>query len=253
VPTTLTRDCLRLDRNLSDAEYSRYRELIDQRRGFGYYQKLEIRDAAGKQLTTPGSHPCQAVITILDAHGFPRDFAGKSVLDIGCNAGFYSFVARLRGARSVLGIDQNQHYIDQANLMKEIVGIDVDFRTGDGHSLDGGIGAFDIVINTGVIYHLQNPIDFLCQMAKLTREFMYLETEALLSPHLTDYAWFIEGSYCEDHSNWWVYGPRCVERMVRAAGFARAEFQGFVWTPPPGTKTPEGYDRQGRAAFTCWK
>ncbi len=165
----------------------------------------------------------------------------------------YSTIAKLRGATTVVGLDQQPHYIAQALLIREILGADIDLRVADGHSLEFPYGAFDVIINTGIIYHLQNPMDFLAKMARITREFMYLETEALIEPKLTEYAWFIEKEYGQDLSNWWIYGPKCVERMTRAAGFSRVDFQGFVWTPPPGTKTPEGFERQGRACFVCWK
>jgi len=249
----LTNDALRLDTVWPQADYERYQREIEAKRSWGYYQRIIIEDAAGKRLETPGAHQCLGVIRALDRHGFPAGMAGKTVLDIGCNAGFYSTVAKLRGASSVVGLDSQEHYIAQALLIKQILGTDIDFRIADGHTLEGNVGPFDIVINTGIIYHLQNPMDFLAKMAKITREFMYLETEALTNPALTEYAWFIEHAYGEDVSNWWIYGPRCVERMTRAAGFARCEFQGYVWTPPPGDKTKEGYDRQGRAAFACWK
>src|SRR5207247_1759558 len=129
---------------------------------------------------------------------------------------------------------------------------EVELRQGDQDSLPPGT-SFDVVLNTGVIYHLQNPMEFLIKIARLTREMMYLESEVLIDPKYSAYAWFIEGNYCEDPSNWWVYGPRCVERMVRAAGFRHVEFQGFVWKPERGARTPEGFVRQGRGAFVCRK
>jgi 2-polyprenyl-3-methyl-5-hydroxy-6-metoxy-1,4-benzoquinol methylase len=249
----IVKDCLLLDRKFSPEEYARYQAQIEARKSFGYYQQIAIQDAAGKRLTTPGTHPGVAVLANLDQHGFPHDFTGKTVLDIGCNAGFYSFVTLIRGARSVVGIDSTVHYVEQARLLNEILGLDVEFREDDGHRLDERFGSFDVVLNTGVIYHLQNPMDFLTRMARMTRQTMYLETEMLTDPKYSEYAWFIEKEYCGDRSNWWIYGPQCVERMVRAAGFPHVEFQGFVWTPPRGMKTPEGYDRQGRGAFVCWK
>jgi tRNA (mo5U34)-methyltransferase len=250
---TLTKDCLRLDRTFSQGEHSRYQHLIEERRSWGYYQRLEICDAAGARLSTPGHHLCQSGISLLDTHGFPQDFTGKTVLDIGCNAGFYSFVAKLRGARSVVGLDLNPHYIDQANLMKEILGIDVEFSVGEGHTLDPAVAMFDVVINTGVIYHLQNPMDFLSRVSAITRELMFLESEMLTDPVYSDYALFIEKEYGGDLSNWWIYGPRCAERMARAAGFPHVKFEGFIWTPPANTKTQEGFLRQGRGALTCRK
>jgi 2-polyprenyl-3-methyl-5-hydroxy-6-metoxy-1,4-benzoquinol methylase len=250
---TLTEDALLLDRALSATEYERFERLIEQRRSFGYYHQIRIRDGAGRHLATPGSHACLGVIAVLDKHGFPQDFTGKTVLDIGCNAGFYSFVAKLRGARTVLGLDIYQDYIDQANLMKEILGMDVEFRVSDGGELDASIGQFDVVINTGVIYHLQDPMRFLNRMAAITKELMFLESEMLLDPEHSEYAWFIEKEYERDGSNWWIYGPACAERMARAAGFPRVKFEGFIWTPPAGTTTAEGFLRQGRGALTCRK
>ncbi|HMH50499.1 MAG TPA: DUF1698 domain-containing protein [Candidatus Acidoferrum sp.] len=250
---TLTPDAMVLDRRLTADDYARYRRQIDERKSWGYYQRLVIADAGGQRLETPGSHACLGSLALLDRHGFPKDLAGQTVLDIGCNAGFYSFVAKLRGAKSVLGLDSQPHYVEQALLMREILGLDVEFRVSDGHDLDANAGTFDVVINTGVIYHLQNPMDFLVRVAQVTRHLMYLESETLLDPKMSEYAWFIEKEYGQDASNWWIYGPRCVERMARAAGFRQAVFQGFVWTPPPGMKTPEGFARQGRGAFLCQK
>src|SRR5207237_9291856 len=40
--------------------------------------------------------------------------AGKSVLDIGCNAGFYSIEMKRRGAARVLGIDSDDRYLTPA-------------------------------------------------------------------------------------------------------------------------------------------
>jgi len=48
------------------------------------------------------------------AHAIPADLSGKSVLDIGCNAGFYSMQMKIRGARRVLGIDFDDIYLAQA-------------------------------------------------------------------------------------------------------------------------------------------
>jgi protein-L-isoaspartate O-methyltransferase len=254
VSTELTADALVVDTSWSPEQIAHFQREIASREGpSGYYHQYTIRDRSGQTLRTIGPHPCVGVLASLDRFGFPKDFTGKTVLDIGCNSGFYSFAAKLRGARSVLGVDYFQHCVDQATLMREILQVDVDFRQGDGETLRQGLGPFDIVLNTGVIYHLQNPMQMLSNMAALTGELMFLESEMLLDPRYSDYAWFIEREYCADGSNWWVYGPNCVVKMARAAGFSRAEFKGFVWTPPKGQKTPEGFLRQGRGIVHCWK
>src|SRR5262249_49146723 len=142
-------------------------------------------------------HSGAKTLPILDRHGFPRDFTGKTVLDVGCNAGFYSIAAKLRGAQSVVGIDQGRHCIDRALLIRDVLALEgMTFQNKDGHDVDESFGMFDVIINTGVIYHLQNPMDFLARMGRMTRERMYLETEVLVDPRYTEYAWFIEKEYC---------------------------------------------------------
>jgi len=45
---------------------------------------------------------------------------GKRVLDLGCNAGFWSLDALERGADFVLGLDGRRMHIDQANFVFEV-------------------------------------------------------------------------------------------------------------------------------------
>ena len=216
----LGKHALRVDRTWSDAEFARYTSEIEAKRGWGYYHNIVVEDQAGKRLETGGPHACLGVIRALDQHGFPATLAGKTVLDIGCNAGFYSTVSKIRGASRVVGLDPQPHYVEQAKLFREITGSDIDFRLGDGHSLSASEGLFDFVINTGIIYHLQNPMDFLSKMAAITKDLMYLETEALVAPELTD----TPGS-----------SRRNTGRTSRTGGStARAASSG--WLAPPGSR-----------------
>ena len=51
----------------------------------------------------------------------PADLTGKSVLDIGCNAGFYSMEMKRRGADYVLGIDMDDRYLEQARFAADML------------------------------------------------------------------------------------------------------------------------------------
>ena len=63
------------------------------------------------------------------AHAIPAGPAGKTVLDIGCNAGFYSLEMKRRGAERVLGIDFDDDYLAQARFAAEVAGArDIEFR-----------------------------------------------------------------------------------------------------------------------------
>src|SRR5919197_2005324 len=60
-------------------------------------------------------------------HAIPADLEGKAVLDIGCNAGFYSIEMKRRGADRVLGIDFDEKYLAQANFAAGALGLDIEF------------------------------------------------------------------------------------------------------------------------------
>ncbi len=71
------------------------------------------------------------------------DFTGKTVADIGCNFGYYVFMARQAGARHVTGIDIDKRMIEGCRLLKRLYGVDgVSFVAADINTAEG-IGAFD--------------------------------------------------------------------------------------------------------------
>ncbi|HEX9932110.1 MAG TPA: TIGR04290 family methyltransferase, partial [Allosphingosinicella sp.] len=89
----------------------------------------------------------------------PGDLSGRSVLDIGCNAGFYSMEMKRRGADLVLGIDSDERYLAQARFAAETLGYDnIEFRNLSVYDV-GALGRrFDVVIFMGVLYHLRHPL-----------------------------------------------------------------------------------------------
>src|SRR3954452_4247682 len=60
------------------------------------------------------------------AHAIPQDLTGRTVLDIGCNAGFYAIEMKRRGAARVVGIDSDPLYLAQARLAAEVTGCDIE-------------------------------------------------------------------------------------------------------------------------------
>src|SRR5690348_13102181 len=68
----------------------------------------------------------------------PASLAGKSVLDIGCNGGFYSIEMKRRGADYVLGIDVDDHYLNQARFASQTLGFEIDFRKCSVYELEIG-------------------------------------------------------------------------------------------------------------------
>jgi tRNA (mo5U34)-methyltransferase len=174
------------------------------------------------------------------ASHLPHDLSGKSVLDIGCNAGFYSIEMKRRGASRVLGIDSDERYLAQARLASETLGFDdIEFAQLDVYDV-GAIGErFDLVIFMGVLYHLRHPLlaldlirehiagDMLLfqsmqrgsrQVLPLEQDYEFNESEIFFETGFPKLH-FIENLYSEDWTNWWVPNRACTEAMLRSAGF----------------------------------
>lgn len=110
----------------------------------------------------------------------PQDLTGWSVLDIGCNAGYYSFKLAERGG-NVLGIDVDEHYLAQANWLADELGYGdrVHFERMQVYDLAHTSEKFDLVIFMGVLYHLRYPMLGLDTVSRRVRKLMVLQTLSL--------------------------------------------------------------------------
>ena len=169
----------------------------------------------------------------------PDDLTGKRVLDVGCNAGFYTFELARRGAE-VLGIDVEDHYLNQARWAAERFGLGerVRFQNMPVYRI-GSLGeTYDLVWFMGVFYHLRHPLLALDLVADVCRETLVFQT--LTTPgdatanvpedleiherhRMTEPGWptmaFIEHRLASDPTNWWAANRSCVEAMLRSSGF----------------------------------
>ncbi len=91
-------------------------------------------------------------------HAIPADLSGQSVLDIGCNAGFYALEMKRRGAARVVGIDSDPAYLAQARFAAEVQGAEIEFRELDVYRIAELRERFDLVLFMGVMYHLRHPL-----------------------------------------------------------------------------------------------
>lgn len=173
------------------------------------------------------------------ADGLAPHVAGRSVLDIGCNAGFHALEMKRLGASRVLAVDFDEDYLAQARFAAQVRGVDIEFRRLSVYEVAGIGEQFDIVLFMGVLYHLRHPLlalDLIHQhVAKDILVFQsMLRGSPEVSPVAADYPFsetrlfedpafprmhFIEQSYAGDPTNWWVPNRACAEAMLRAAGF----------------------------------
>ena len=169
----------------------------------------------------------------------PSDLTGISVLDIGCNAGFYSLEMKRRGAARVLGIDHDDRYLQQARFAAKVSKADIEFRNMSVYQLPDLKEKFDLVLFMGVLYHLRHPLLAL----DLLRQHVvsdWLVFQSMLRGSRTrpaiddDYPFwqadmfdlpgypkmhFVEKKYSQDQTNWWIPNRACAEAMLRSSGF----------------------------------
>ena len=195
------------------------------------------------------------------AHAIPPDLSGKTVLDIGCNAGFYSLEMKRRGAARVLGLDHDEDYLKQARFAAEMTGLDIEFLQLSVYDV-GALGEqFDLVLFLGVLYHLRHPLLaldlirehvvkdlFVCQSMQrgdpgeelLDEDYPFEETGIFVRPTYPRLS-FVEHRYAGDDTNWWVPNRACMKAMLRSAGFViDSNPEEEVYVCRPGSP-PSGY------------
>jgi SAM-dependent methyltransferase len=106
--------------------------------------------------------------------------AGKRVLDLGCNAGFWSLLAVQNGCAHTVGIDGRQMHIDQANFVFDVHEIPADrytFMQGNVFDVDfQSLGRFDIVFCLGLLYHVSKPVELLEKIAAVNSDLLVIDT-----------------------------------------------------------------------------
>lgn len=198
-------------------------------------------------------------------HALPDDLEGRSVLDVGCNAGFYSLEMKRRRADRVIGIDADPHYLRQARFAAEQEGLEVEYRQMSVYDVAKLGEKFDLVLFMGVLYHLRHPLLaldllrehvvgdrmlFQClqrgdgRIPDLEENYDFSEWSVFDRP---DYPklFFIEERYAGDPTNWFVPNRAAVEAMLRSSGFVieqnperevylvRAGERHYAAPPPP--------------------
>lgn len=173
------------------------------------------------------------------ADAIPSDLTGLSVLDIGCNGGFYSIEMKRRGAARVVGIDSDEAYLAQARFAAEVAGLEITFEKRSVYDVARVGERFDIVLFMGVLYHLRHPLlaldlirthvaGDLLVFQSMQRGSRDVEDQLEDSDFWTTAPFdkgsyprlhFIEHRYAGDPTNWWVPNRACVEAMLRSSGF----------------------------------
>lgn len=123
-------------------------------------------------IRTPGHQRIEAQEFI--AGNIPQDLSGKSVLDIGANDGYFSFLAEKRKAARVLAIDvwqgddiksgrigvgkDGEYFLKTFDLAKKALKSRVAYENMNLFDIPSLQAKFDVIFLFGVYYHLEDPL-----------------------------------------------------------------------------------------------
>ena len=202
-----------------------------------WFHNLNLRGVQTAPDHFLGDYPANKWRSFADA--IPPDLRGQTVLDIGCNAGFYSIEMKRRGAARVVGVDFDAEYLAQARLAAEISEVDIEFQQLSVYDIAQLREKFDLVLFMGVFYHLRHPLLALDLIHEhVVKDLFVFQSMQRGSPDVLpledDYhfweqsifddpafprMFFIEKKYAGDPTNWWIPSCACVEALLRSAGF----------------------------------
>jgi tRNA (mo5U34)-methyltransferase len=201
----------------------------------------------------------------------PSDLTGWTVLDVGCNAGYYSFELAKRGAH-VVGIDHEPLYLDQARWALRQFGLEghVEFRQQAVYDLGRSSERYDLVLFMGLFYHLRHPLLALDLLAARTKRLMVFQTltmpgnEVVEAPDdmpllerqaMRERGWptmaFIEKKVAADLTNWWAPNHSAVLAMLRTSGLEVVAEPGHeMYVCEPVTASRDGSTELVQAELT---
>jgi SAM-dependent methyltransferase len=146
----------------------------------------------------------------------PVELSGKTFLDVGCWEGVHCADAIRRGAEGVTGVD----ICTCPDLTTNVERYGFEFLQMDvfgEHWL--GLDRFDVVLCSGLIYHVPDPMALLMRLRPVTAELLVIET-ASTSLGGEEPMMMFQGDDAGNASNWWIPNRACVEQMLTTAGFA---------------------------------
>lgn len=169
----------------------------------------------------------------------PEDLSGKTVLDLGCNSGYFSVQMKKRGAQKVVSVDNEDLALNQANFLSRWFNVELEFVKQEAHIYCLTTEEqFDYVLFLGLFYHLKYPVLVLDRLAEMTKSRLYFQS-AVAGPKVSEYTpkdnysmeeaneinkqenfpklLFIETKFRGGPGNWWLPNDSAMMALLRSA------------------------------------
>lgn len=154
------------------------------------------------------------------------DFTEKLILDIGCGNGYYGWKMLERGAEMVIGCDPTLLYNFQyeavrryapANWKNFLVPV-------ADNELPEELGAFDLTLSMGVLYHRTSPIDHLTKLAETLKPNGQLLLETLVIDSADGRQVLVPaGRYAKMRNVWFIPSLGMLRTWLARTGFTEIE------------------------------
>jgi tRNA (mo5U34)-methyltransferase len=209
------------------------------------------------------------VESIVESH-FGARLGEISCIDVGCHEGFYSVAMARKGIRNIIGVDVRENNLRKAQFVTESLGLpQITLRQGNCEDLHPeDVGQHELTLFLGLLYHLENPMLCLRNIASITKELCVVETQVIdevegatewgarewTRPYQGALALIDESGefYAENTETGSTPiatcpSPRALAFMLKHAGFRRVQME----TPPPGAY--EQHARGKRVVCAAYK
>jgi len=202
-----------------------------------WHHKIDLGDG----ISTPAVSPTnpEAKWNLIEPF-IPSDLTGKTVLDLGCNSGYFSVQMKKRGASRVVSVDNYDDAIKQTNFLAKWFDVELEVIKQEAHIYCLTTNEqFDYVLFLGLFYHLKYGVLVLDRLANMTKSRLFFQS-ATIGPKINEYVpdedftkndnelyykmedfpklYFIEQKYRGGAVNWWLPNDSAILSLLRSSG-----------------------------------